>query len=515
MFDLKNEWSISFAGCGFMGIYYVGATGCILERFPRLIQDASKIYGASAGALMAAILTIGIPIEKTCADLMSMAKEARKRKLGPLHPAFNLMQLVRDSLLANLPEDAHVRASGKLCVSLTRVSDGKNVLVSEFDSRDELIQALICSCFIPFYCGIIPPTYRGVRYVDGAISDNLPHCHLKNTITFSAFAGESDVCPRASALSFHEVRFSNVSIQVNAENMYRVTSTFFPPEPEIMAEICQSGYLDALHFLQENDLIKSECPLGSLELDAPKPACCELVNESTEAEKSNTNARLNPPQEEHWWLDQQLIQDLPVGIKRVLCEACRERHAAGSLLSQVTEFLPVKVASYLRVPYALPVESACSLAQRLVDWIPDVSRDMSWLYGMAGDIYKQAWKNEAEDVDSEPPLRRCTSLPSGLDLWNQRELDVSAHPSTPEATPTYSYDFSWDTDTNPDHLPLTPPPTPTSPPSSGFGEAAPPPPPSAGRVWGLGLGRAVGWIRNMASDQASNPKHSDDPTSSS
>jgi len=70
--------------------------------------------------------------------------------------------------------------------------------------------------------------------VDGAISDNLPRCHQRNTVTFSAYAGESDVCPRGDAVvSFHEVRFNNVSIHVNAQNMYRVTSTFFPPEPEV------------------------------------------------------------------------------------------------------------------------------------------------------------------------------------------------------------------------------------------------------------------------------------------
>ena len=62
MFDLKKEWSVSFAGCGFMGIYYAGASSCILERFPVLIENASKIYGASAGALIAAALTIGIPM---------------------------------------------------------------------------------------------------------------------------------------------------------------------------------------------------------------------------------------------------------------------------------------------------------------------------------------------------------------------------------------------------------------------------------------------------------------------
>lgn len=62
MLDLQKEWSISFAGCGFMGIYYVGVTSCILERFPRFIQDAFKIYGASAGALMAAALSTGTPL---------------------------------------------------------------------------------------------------------------------------------------------------------------------------------------------------------------------------------------------------------------------------------------------------------------------------------------------------------------------------------------------------------------------------------------------------------------------
>lgn len=71
---------------------------------------------------------------------MFMATEARRRRLGPLHPAYDLLHIVKQSLLSSLPEDAHVRASGKLCVSLTRVSDRQNLLVSEFSSRDELIE---------------------------------------------------------------------------------------------------------------------------------------------------------------------------------------------------------------------------------------------------------------------------------------------------------------------------------------------------------------------------------------
>ncbi|XP_071347888.1 1-acylglycerol-3-phosphate O-acyltransferase Pnpla3-like [Trachinotus anak] len=510
MFDLKKDWSISFAGCGFMGIYYVGATSCVLERFPRLLQDAFKMYGASAGSLMAAVLTIGIPLEKCCANLMFMAKEARRYRLGPLHPAYNLLQIVQDSLLSSLPADAHVRASGRLCVSLTRVSDGKNVLVSEFDSREELIQALICSCFVPFYCGVIPPTYRGVHYVDGAISDNLPRCHLKNTLTFSAYAGESDICPRASTLNFHEVRFSNVSIQVNSENMCRVTSTFFPPDPEAMSEICQKGYMDALRFLQEHNLISSECPMRGLETDSPRPACCELMKEQAEAEESSETTQQNglkPPQEEHFWLDPQLIENLPADIRKALCEACRESHTARGLLSRVTNYLPKKVSSYLQIPCTLPVNSAYSLAHKLVDWIPDVPRDMSWLYGVAEDMYKRVWKDRVEDSDGESPLRRCTSLPLGLNLWSNRKEDTNTPPMTPEATPTSSLTFTWSTHSEVDHMPLTPPPTPSLSPTSGFGEATTESPKSAGRGWGLG--RAVGWIRSTTY-ATSNQKRTDD-----
>ncbi|XP_051238190.1 patatin-like phospholipase domain-containing protein 2 isoform X2 [Dicentrarchus labrax] len=423
---------------------------------------------------------------------MFMAKEGRKHKLGPLHPAYNLLQIVKDSLVRGLPEDAHVRATGKLCVSLTRVSDRKNVLVSEFDSKEELIQALICSCFVPFYCGVIPPTYRGVRYVDGAVSDNLPRCHLRNTITFSAYAGESDLCPRGSTLNFHEVRFNNVSIQVNSENMYRVTSTFFPPGPEGMAEICHNGYIDALRFLQENNLISNECPMRSLETDATKPACCELVKEPTEAEESNKDTQLDalkPPQEEHGWLDPKLIENLPVNIKKALCEASKEKHTAGGLLSQMTK---KKVTSYLQIPCILPVKSAYSLAQRLVGWIPDV-------YGMAGDICQQASKDKVEDYDGETELRRCTSLPSGLNLWDQTKEDINTLPVTPDTSPSSSLTFTWNTHSELDHISLTPPPTPTFSPTPGFGEATTESPKSTGRGWALG--RAVGWIRNIASEQ--------------
>lgn len=74
---------------------------------------------------------------------MHMALRARSQPLGPLHPSFDLLQMVKDSLRTSLPQDAHVRVSGRLGVSLTRVPDGKNVLVSDFQSREELIEVKV------------------------------------------------------------------------------------------------------------------------------------------------------------------------------------------------------------------------------------------------------------------------------------------------------------------------------------------------------------------------------------
>uniref|UniRef100_A0A3B4AZC9 PNPLA domain-containing protein n=1 Tax=Periophthalmus magnuspinnatus TaxID=409849 RepID=A0A3B4AZC9_9GOBI len=184
-------WNLSFAGCGFRSVYYLGALSCLLERVPELVHGAARFSGASSGSLVAAALAVNVPLSEF---------------LSNLNPSFSLQQRARDSLLRFLPLDAHVHASRRLCVSLTRVHDGKNLRVTDFRSREELIQVLLCSCFFPVYCGYIPPTYRGERYMDGALSDNQPLSELPNSLLFSPFSGESDICPKESGFFPVQVR---------------------------------------------------------------------------------------------------------------------------------------------------------------------------------------------------------------------------------------------------------------------------------------------------------------------
>uniref|UniRef100_A0A671VGF8 triacylglycerol lipase n=1 Tax=Sparus aurata TaxID=8175 RepID=A0A671VGF8_SPAAU len=411
MFDLNGGWNLSFAGCGFLGIYHIGVASCLLEKAPYLVKRATRLYGASAGALTASVLASQASITKCCEDVIEVAKEARKRNLGPLHPSFNLVKVIKSGLNRELASDAHVLASGRLCVSLTRVSDGENVLVSEFSSKEELIQALVCSCFIPIYCGLIPPSFRGVRYVDGGISDNLPQSELKNTITISPFSGESDICPRDNSTSFHELRFTNTSIQMNLGNMYRLSRALFPPEPKVLAEMCQSGYKDALRFLEENNLVMLECPTSGPSLpENPPTSCCQ----HTETTKEWVLRRLWLLRKRHWWLDEQIA--LPPPIKKVFCEACQDKPG---LYAKVSEMLPVRLASYMLMPYTLPVQSAYSVAQRFVEWIPEVPADVSWLAGVAGDVYRQAWKGAPANSKSLHEGNTCPFtliLPTFLSL---------------------------------------------------------------------------------------------------
>lgn len=114
----------------------------------------------------------------------------------------------------HLPEDAHTKVNGKLHISLTRVYDGQSVIVSHFNSRQDLLDALMCACFIPGFSGIFPPKFHGVRYMDGAFTDNLPMLD-ENTVTVSPFCGESDICPRDDTAQLFHVRL----IKINARHL--------------------------------------------------------------------------------------------------------------------------------------------------------------------------------------------------------------------------------------------------------------------------------------------------------
>nr|XP_058936910.1 1-acylglycerol-3-phosphate O-acyltransferase PNPLA3 isoform X3 [Kogia breviceps] len=313
MDDPERGWSLSFAGCGFLGFYHIGVTRCLSERAPHLLRNARRFFGASAGALHCAFFLSGVPLEQTLQTLVDMVQSARSRTIGVLHPAFNMSKLVRDGLQRYLPDNVHQILSGKIVISLTRVADGENVLVSDFRSKDEVVDALLCSSFVPFICGLIPPSFRGVRYVDGAVSNTIPCFDTKTTITISPFYGESDICPKVKSTNFFHVDITKLSVRLCSENIYLLARVLFPADLKVLGELCFRGYLDAVRFLEENAL------RGAI------------------------------------------------------------RNQDG-YISKMCNFLPIKVMSYAVLPCTLPVESVIAVVQRLVMWLPDMPKDIQWLW---------------------------------------------------------------------------------------------------------------------------------------
>lgn len=106
---------------------------------------------------------------------------------------------------------------------------------------------------------------------------------------------------------------------------------------QVLAEMCQSGYKDALRFLQENsECLRSSCPrpphrtctashlvflspdlimqerlaIGPSPMEDPPTCCCK----HTETNKEWLLRRLRLMRKQHWWLDEQII--LPTPIKK-------------------------------------------------------------------------------------------------------------------------------------------------------------------------------------------------------
>lgn len=59
----NDKMNLSFAGCGFNGIYHVGVASCFREYCPQVCLN--KISGASVGAIAACAMACNISLGKS------------------------------------------------------------------------------------------------------------------------------------------------------------------------------------------------------------------------------------------------------------------------------------------------------------------------------------------------------------------------------------------------------------------------------------------------------------------
>nr|XP_044997390.1 patatin-like phospholipase domain-containing protein 4 isoform X2 [Jaculus jaculus] len=211
--------NLSFSACGFLGIYHLGAASAFHRHGRRLLKEVEAFAGASAGSLVASVLlTAPEKIEECHQFACKFAEEIRQQSLGAVTPGYDFMARLRSGMEAVLPANAHQLAQRRLHVSITNAHTRQNHLISRFSSREDLIQVLLASSFIPIYAGLKPVQLRG-QWVDGGLTDSLPILPVGRTVTISPFSGRTDVSPQDRGQPHRHVNVCNQDVRLSLANL--------------------------------------------------------------------------------------------------------------------------------------------------------------------------------------------------------------------------------------------------------------------------------------------------------
>ncbi|XP_039599511.1 patatin-like phospholipase domain-containing protein 4 isoform X2 [Polypterus senegalus] len=225
--------NLSFGACGFLGIYHLGVISAIQTHGRKLLLTMKCFAGASAGALAATLLATAPEKLEDCKQFTyKFANEVRSLKLGAVTPGYDFIRNLRDGIEDVLPADAHKTAGSCLHISITHAKTGKNYMISEFSSRDELIK----------------------KWIDGGLSNSLPIFSFGRTVTVTPFSGPYDICPDDTGLITTCVKLANQNVLLSMNNVRRLNQALFPPVKQKMELLYQMGYDDAVKYLRAENL---------------------------------------------------------------------------------------------------------------------------------------------------------------------------------------------------------------------------------------------------------------------
>lgn len=149
----RKRRGLSFAGGGLMCVYHTGMGLAMQHYAPHYMnQPDIQLYGASAGAVFSVCIACGLSpmymyhFAKECHEWASSLSTWWLGGLGSLHPKYDIFTRLRSVIEEYLPHNAHRLCNGKVNISLTLFPSFKNWIVSDFNTRAELIQ-VHCVCY--------------------------------------------------------------------------------------------------------------------------------------------------------------------------------------------------------------------------------------------------------------------------------------------------------------------------------------------------------------------------------
>ncbi|KAI8846361.1 hypothetical protein BC829DRAFT_398730 [Chytridium lagenaria] len=167
--------------------YAVGVAKEIRETLREEVLDGARYLGSSFGAVVALEAVV---------ELARRMEEFSQNRL--LYGAGSMSHMLRDGLEELIPEDISVIKSDRVFISVTRLATLENDVISEFQSKETLIEALMATLCIPIVYEQV--VQDGELIVSGFFSNPLPQ-YDGLTVTVSARPGGANISPGRKAFS--------------------------------------------------------------------------------------------------------------------------------------------------------------------------------------------------------------------------------------------------------------------------------------------------------------------------
>ncbi|XVF45739.1 hypothetical protein PTKIN_Ptkin02bG0230600 [Pterospermum kingtungense] len=241
----------SFSAAGLLFPYHLGVAQLLIEK--GYIKETTPLAGSSAGAIVCAVIASGATMLEALKATKVLADDCRLNGT-----AFRLGAVLHDVLDKFLPDDAHTRSNGRVRVAVTQILwRPRGLLVDQFDSKEDLINAVVTSSFIPGYVAPRPATmFRNRLCIDGGLTLFMPPTSASKTVRVCAFP--------ASRLGLEGI---GISPDCNPENRATGRELFNwalePADDDILDRLFELGYLDAAVWAEQNpieNIVADESP---------------------------------------------------------------------------------------------------------------------------------------------------------------------------------------------------------------------------------------------------------------
>eukprot|EP01041_Mallomonas_annulata_P001676 gene1676-3241_t len=219
--------SFAMSGCGWLTPFHFGSMHSFREH--GFITDETKFAGTSGGALGALLACSNVDSKKGLETLISLSQNRNFKS--------NINMGLKDVMRELLPEDAVSRCNNRLFITVTRAWPQPKIapiIISTFESNDDMLDAVCTSCFIPLYSSrqIFSPFRRGM-YVDGGVFAFMPPI------------GDITITPFPSKYLLRTRRKPEVSPSLSPSFKYSIaqliTWVLHPAPPAILRDLFEEG----------------------------------------------------------------------------------------------------------------------------------------------------------------------------------------------------------------------------------------------------------------------------------